>query len=230
MRSARAILETVLAPVATFRALAESPRSLLVLLFIIGANLMVPLALSGKLAARQAVLTELGPKLSEMSDREVDEAVTQKQKLVEFAAVAKAVASPPLLALELAIVLWLWARYLRDRPAFGSLFSLCAHAQIPLALRSLAQALVIVSRPRVAPDELTALVPSNLGALGHGSLVLGRALGGADLFLIWTAVLLGIALYSAGKLSGVRAAMGMAVAYAAFVAVFLVGLPGLGAA
>jgi len=230
MRSARAIVGTVFEPVSTFRSLADSPRSFVVLLLLIAANLCVPLALSGKISARRAVLAELGEKLSDMSDRDIDEAVTQKQKLVEFAAVAKAVVGPPLLALELALVLWLLGRYLRARPRFGPLFSLAAYAQLPLGLRSLGRAAVVASRPQVAPDELGGLLPSSLHALVHGPVALGRALSGADLFLLWTAVLLGIALHAAGKLPPLRAGLGMAVAYAAFVAVFLVGLPGMAGA
>ena len=73
-------------------------------------------------------------------------------------------------------------------------------------------------------------MPSGVAPLFHGSAPIAHALAGADLFLLWTAVLLGIALYASGKLSVTRAAVGMTLAYAAFVAVFLVALPGLGGA
>lgn len=230
MRSWKAIAGTIFDPVGTFRALADAPKSLLVLLLVAAAHLAVPVALSSKLTTRTQVLAELGPKLSEMSDRDVDEAVEQKSKLVEVALVAKGLVGPPLLALELCIVLWLWGRYLRAKPPFASLFSLCAHAQIPLGLRSLAEALVVTGRKDVTPDELTHLLPSGLSSVlsAHGAWA--HVLGGADLFLVWTGVLLGIALFVAGKMPARRAAIGMGLAYAAFVAVFLVGLPGLGGA
>lgn len=230
MRSWKAVAGTIFDPLGTFRALVEAPRSLLALVLLIAAHLALPLALSGKLETRGAVVQELGPKAAEMTDRDVEEAVAQKAKLTEVALVARAVVGPPLLALELTIVLWLWGRYLKGKPAFGVLYSMCTHAQVPLALRSLASAAVVLTRTDVTPDELEHLLPSGLGSLInlHGPAAL--ALGGADLFLLWTAVLLGIALYAAGKLPARRAAVGMGLAYLAFVAVFLVGLPGLGGA
>ncbi|MBS2027135.1 MAG: YIP1 family protein [Deltaproteobacteria bacterium] len=230
MRSLRAIAGTIFDPVGTFRGLAEGPKTLLALLFVVLAQLSVPLALSGRLDTRAAAMNELGPKIGEMTDRDVSEAIQQKEKIASVIIVAKALVGPPLLALELTIVLWLWGRYLRGKPAFGVLYSLCTHAQIPFALRALGRTAVILGRTQIEPDEVDNLLPSGLAPLFHGSQPIAHALAGADLFLLWTAVLLGIALYAAGKLSVTRAVVGMTLAYAAFVAVFLVALPGLGGA
>lgn len=221
------ILGTLLEPVAAFRRLADAPRSIVALAVVVLAHLTVPLALAGRLDTRAVALQELGPKLAETTDREVEEAIAQKAKIAEVTFAASALVSPPLLALELTIVLWLWARYLKGKPAFGVLFAMAVHAQLPLALRSVCRAAVVLSRDAVEPKEIDGLLTSGLQPLFHLSSPWQQLLGGADLFLLWTAVLLGIALYAAAKLPARRAAVGMALAYAAFVAVFLVGLPGL---
>jgi hypothetical protein len=230
MSSWRAIVGTLFAPVATFRKLGDGPRTLLALAFVVLAQLTVPLALSGRLDVRGQAMAEMGPRLNDMTDRELDEAITQKEKIASVLVTAKAVVGPPLLSLELAIVFWLWGRYLRGKPAFGVLYSLCTHAQVPLALRGLATSAVVLSRDKVSPDELPGLLPSGLSPFVHLQGPWANALGGADLFLLWTAVLLGIGLYVAAHLTPRRAAIGMGLAYAAFIAVFLVALPGLGGA
>jgi hypothetical protein len=230
MGGARTIVGTLLEPVATFRALAEAPKAWIALVVVVLAHLSVPLALAGRIDARAAAIEELGPKIAESTDRELAEAVEQKVKISEVALVARGVMGPPMLALELTIVLWLWGRYLRGKPAFGALYAMAAHAQLPLAIRSLGRAGVILSRTAVEPKEVDGLLPSGLETILHVASPWKQLLGGADLFLLWTAVLLGVALYAAGKLPARRAAVGMALAYAAFIAVFLVGLPGLSGA
>jgi len=227
MKSLGAMAGTISAPLSTFRALAMEPRALVAMLLIIAAHLAVPLALSGRLALRQQVLTAQGPKLADMTDGELDDAVVQARKLAMVKVTAGALVQPPLLALELAIALWLWARYLGGKPTFRALYALCTHAQIPLALRSLATAVVVHRQAALTPRDLPALLPSGLAAWAHGSAPVARALGGADFFLLWTGVLLAVALHAASKLSLRRSALGMGLAYVAFVAVFLVGLPGL---
>jgi hypothetical protein len=233
MKTWRVLVETLIEPVAAFRALVESPRSLVALLLVCAGQLSLPWMLNGRVDTRATVLSdlEMSGKLGDMTDHEVDEAVVQKAKIVVAGQAASALVGPPMLALEFAIVLWLWSRYLRGKPSFGVLYSLCAHVQLPLALRSMATASIVYARGSVRPDEIDKLLPSGIISLVHvnpGPWM--QALGGADFFRLWVAVLLGVALYVSGPFKPARAVIGMGLAYAAFVAVFLVALPNLGGA
>jgi len=162
-----------------------------------------------------------------MTDRDIDDAVIKDQKLTLALMVVVAVAGPPFRALIFTLGLWLWARYLYRRPRFGALFALATFAQLPLAIRSLATALAALGQAQLSSQQLACLLPSGPAVWFEVAPVWERLLGGLDFFTLWTAVLLGIAFWVTTEMPQRRAAIGMAVAYVAYVAVFLVGFPGL---
>jgi hypothetical protein len=230
----RSLLGTIVEPVATFRALAESPRSLLAVAVLILAHAALPIALSGRVDVKRDVVQSLAEsgKLADTTDRDLAEKVEQGQKIQVTKYAVLAVIGPPLRSLLLALVLWLWGRYLWGKPTFSSLWSLATHAQLPLAIRALAEALVISRQTSVLPSEIGTLLPSGLWAW-PGLHLTGPAAGilqGVDFFRLWTTVLLGIALYASSRFSPWRAALGMGLAYAAFVAVAFVGAAHAGGA
>jgi hypothetical protein len=225
---------TLVSPLAAFRELVEVPRSLLAMALLIAAHLAVPAALRGKVDVRRAVLSDLADsgKLADTTEVEINENVAQSEKIQVAKYAALGLFGPPFATLLLTIGMWLWGRFLAVRPAFGTLWSLCAHAQVPLAIRSLAQAFVIFSQPYVFPDQIDGVLPSGLSAVPglHLAPLATSLLGGVDFFRVWTAVLLGVALFAASKTGVLRAALGMTVAYAIFVVVTFVGLPRLAGA
>jgi hypothetical protein len=233
MVSWRLIAEALVSPVTAFRALAEAPRSLVILVVLIAAQLTIPVALVGRVDSRRDVVRELAQsgKLADTTDRELTEKVQQADKIQVATYAATGLFGPPFRTLLLTLALWIWGRYLRGRPAFGVLWSLCAYAQLPLAVRAVARGWVLSRLPYVYPDQIDGVLPSGLTSIGwhlpHG---LEGLLGAADFFRIWTMVLLAVALYASAKISPLRASLGVGVAYAVFAVVAFVGLPRLGGA
>jgi hypothetical protein len=234
MHSWRLVGETLVNPVGAFRELVESPRSLVALVLLVLAQLAIPAALLGRVDVRREVLADLqgSGKLADTSDRELGEKVDRASKLVVATYAATGLFGPPFRALLLTIGLWLWGRYLGARPAFGTLWSLSIHAQLPLAVRALARGAVLASQPFVYPSQIDGALPSGLWAVPglHLPALATSLAGGVDFFLLWTAVLLAIALCTSSKLSAWRAGIGMGVAYAVWAVVVFVGLPLLGGA
>src|SRR6266849_6666396 len=135
--------------------------------------------------------------LQKMTEQELSDKIQTTRRLRLVGGIAKGILGPPAVLLPIALV--------------HLLFGICALRQFS-----------------VTDAQMPYILPSSLAAAFPGvSPVVQRLLSGIDLFNIWSAVLLGLGFSAASGMQRGRAiVLGLGL-YAAYVGVFLLGLPGL---
>jgi hypothetical protein len=172
-------------------------------------------------------LTESG-ELQRASEREILDQVQTRERLKLVGGVAKGVFVMPLILVAISLfmkfVAWLWGRSAK----WSSCLAATAIGFLPIALYHLILALALLRQVGVKPDDVAALVPTNLTALAEeGRVVLTRALSMIDFFNLWSATMLGLGFAQAASMPRGRAVVLWVGIYLLFAAALFIGLPGI---
>ncbi len=166
--------------------------------------------------------------LQKMTEQELSDKIQTTRRLRLVGGIAKGVLVPPAALLLIALVLELSAWLLGKQTSFSKFFSVASLSLLPVALFHLLFGICALRQFSVTDAQMPYILPSSLAAAFPGvSPVVQRMLSGIDLFNIWSAVLLGLGFSAASGMQRGRAiVLGLGL-YAAYVGVFLLGLPGL---
>jgi hypothetical protein len=164
-----------------------------------------------------------------LTPHEVEEALATAHKMAVVKAYAGAAAGPALMALGLAVALWLGFAVSSRRPGFVPTLAVASYAQIPAAIANLLTIPALLSRAGVSPAELDTLLPSHLAALTGltSPPALASALAAVDLFSLWALVLTVVGMRLVSGTSLARATATVVVLWLAYVGVVDVALPAL---
>jgi len=223
-------LRAVIDPVGAVPRAVEGRRWLTAVVLVSVLTALSGAAIGARLDASRLVIPELARsgELAKASEREISEAVDQKQRVSLVAGVAKGVFAVPLMVLGLGVILKLAAWLLGRKALFIECFTAAALATLPLAVLRGLELVAALKTPVLTPAMAAALIPSGLGALVEvTSPGLGRALGAVDLINIWAALLLGLGFAAATRWAPWKGALFGLLLYVLFASAFLVGLPGL---
>lgn len=128
-----------------------------------------------------------------MSDLELGDMAARAAKVAVAIQYAEALASPVVLSSVFALALWLALRR-RDKPVdFGGVLVAVSWARLPLALRDVISWPAAISSPGLDTSDPSGLLPSNALFYGLGVGTSWQALASmADLFLLWSVLLMAI--------------------------------------
>jgi hypothetical protein len=223
-------LRTVIDPVGAIPRAVEQRRWLTAVLLVSVLTALSGAAVGARLDASRAVIPEMAKsgELAKASEREISEAVDQRQRVSLVSGVAKGAFLVPLMVLGLGVVLKLAAWLLGKKALFIECFTAAALAMLPVALLRALELAVALKNPVLTPAMTQALVPSALGALvDAGSPGLARVLKAVDLVNIWSSLMLGLGFAAATRWAPWKGALFGLLLYVLFASAFLVGLPGL---
>jgi hypothetical protein len=166
--------------------------------------------------------------LQKMTEQELSDKIQTTRRVRLVAGVAKGMFVPAFALLVIALVLELSAWLLGKKTSFSKFFSVASLSLLPVALFHLLFGICALRQFSVTDAQVPYILPSSLAAAFPAVRpVLQRMLSGIELFNIWSAVLLGLGFSAASGMRRGRAiVLGLGL-YAAYVGVFLVGLPGL---
>lgn len=199
---------------------------LLVALLTAGAAAAVAL----RLDTARTVIPQLAMsgELMKSSEREVNEAIEQAQRVALVGGIAKGLLLMPLLVLFLAVVLKLASWLIGRKALFADLFTVAALTMLPVAVFHGIELIAALKLDLITPRVAETLVPSSLAALiEKGSPGLKRFYGAVDLINIWSSLLMGLGFAAASKWAPWKGALFGLFLYVLFAAAFFVGLPGL---
>jgi len=223
-------LEAVIDPVGAIpRAIDERRWGAAVLLVAIltalsGVAVALKVDPSGPVLAKLAMTGELG----KATEREVDEAIEQAQRVAIVASVAKGVFVVPLVVLLIAVALKITAWLTGKKAPFAACFTAAALSMLPVALFHLVELVSALRQSTLSPAMAEALVPTSLAALKPGAPPKWlRVYGALDVVNLWSALVLGLGFAAATKWKPWRGAALGVFLYVLFAGAFLIGLPGL---
>lgn len=152
------------------------------------------------------------------TDREIDEAITQRTAVMRVKLGLGAALQTPLRIFLLAFGLLLLGRYIGGKPTTSRMLTVAALASIPGAVRSLVAAIVAWRQTSVLPSELDSLVqfPS---VLPDGHPVLARIFAGVDVFTWWSVVIMAFGLCAAAGVKRTKGFIAVAVAFTLYLVV-----------
>jgi hypothetical protein len=166
--------------------------------------------------------------LQNSTEQELAQKITTAERVRLVGAVAQGVFIAPLAVLLLAALLKLAGWLFQTPVAFAKCFSTAALALLPVAAFHFILGAAALRQPGLVDAQIASLVPSHLGAAIQTSSPLAeKLLSAVDFFRLWTASLLGMGF---AEVSGMRRSRGLLVGfalYAIYVAVFLIGMPGM---
>lgn len=136
-----------------------------------------------------------------MSQEDIDEAIERYEQFRRFAPLL--VVFVPVLMLIMAAILLLAFKVMGGEGNFRQSWSVALYSWVPQLLKGLLVTFLIYRAGTVTPEEIAALLKSNLGFLTDpkGNPILFALLSSIDIFAIWTVILLGIGLSYAHKTS-----------------------------
>lgn len=223
-------LRALIDPVGAIPRMVEQRRwlvpVLLAALLTAGAGAVIAL----RLDATRLVIPkmQMSGELMKASEREVNEAVEQAQRVALVSGVAKGLLLVPLLMLALAVALKFAAWLLGRQALFADLITVAALSMLPVALFHGIEVVAALRLEVITPKVAETLVPSSIGALvSRGPPGLLRVYKALDLVNVWASLMLGLGFAAASKWSPWKGALFGLFLYALFAAAFLVGLPGL---
>ncbi len=187
-------------------------------------------AFASRWDARPSTLRQLEEEdaLAQTTELELSEKVQTAERVKLVVGVLKAVVVAPLAYLLLAVFLKITAWLFGKKALFARTFSAVATATLPISLYNLAYTLCALRQPSLADDAERTLVPSSLAALVPSARppLLGLLLS-IDFFNLWSVGLLALGFAAAAQLSRPRALALLAVLYAMYIGVFMIGLPAM---
>ena len=223
-------LRALLDPVGAIPRAVESRRWLVPLLLVAVLTAASGAAIALRLDAARLVIPKMAMsgELMKASEREVDEAIQQAQRVALVGGIAKGLMLMPLLVLLLSVVLKVASWLIGRKALFADLFTVAALTMLPVAVFHGIEVVAALKLEVITPRVAETLVPSSLAALlDMTSPALKRVSGAIDLINIWAALLMGLGFAAASKWSPWKGALFGLFLYVLFAAVFFVGLPGL---
>jgi len=187
------------------------------------ASLVLAMALLPRLDFDRAALETLdrSPDAADVTPHQREEAVASARKLGAVLTVAGSATGPALSAVGLALFLWAGFRVAGTRPGFRDTLAVACWSLLPRALESLLSLPAALSTASVAPEAVSGLGPWSAGwfvgpAARPPLLALASS---ANLFGLWSAVLLVIGMAPVAGASRARSGAVVAMVCAALVAV-----------
>lgn len=176
-------------------------------------------AQASRVDARSTTLAKLDKdnKLSEMSDKQVDDEVKSADRLFQVSHVAAGIVRAPVMLglASLAVIGLAW--FLKGKVKGKAVVPVAAATLLPSAIGDLLDAVSAFGRQSI-PADTVSLAPRNLSAalaaLGHPLLGPALKLGTAfDFFSLWAAILMGYGVAAVGDVPKRRALIGTLVAW-----------------
>lgn len=223
-------LRALLDPVGAIPRAVESRRWLVPLLLVAVLTAAAGAVIALRLDAARLVIPKLAMsgELMKASEREVDEAIEQAQRVALVGGIAKGLMLMPLLVLLLSVVLKITAWLIGRKALFADLFTVAALTMLPVAVFHGIEVLAALQLEVITPRVAESLVPSSLAdVLQDAGPRLERVYTSIDLINIWASLLMGLGFAAASKWSPWKGALFGFFLYVLFAAAFFVGLPGL---
>jgi hypothetical protein len=223
-------LRALLDPVGAIPKAVASRRFVIPMLLVAVLTAAAAAAIALRLDTARIVIPKLAMsgELMKASEREVNEAIEQAQRVALVGGIAKGLLLMPLLVLVLAVVLKLAAWLISRKALFADLFTVAALTMLPVAVFHGIELIAALKLDLITPRVAEALVPSSLGAVvEQASPGLKRFYGAIDLINIWASLLMGLGFAAASKWTPWKGALFGLFLYVLFAAAFYVGLPGL---
>lgn len=223
-------LRALLDPVGAIPRMVEQRRWLVPVLLAAVLTAAAGAVIALRLDAARLVIPkmQMSGELMKASEREVNEAVEQAQRVALVSGVAKGLLLVPLLVLVLGVTLKFAAWLLGRKALFADLLTVAALTMLPVALFHGLEVIAALRLEVITPKVAEALVPSSLGALvPRGPPGLMRVYQAIDLVNVWASLLMGLGFAAASRWSPWKGALFGLFLYVLFAAAFFVGLPGL---
>ncbi len=223
-------LRALLDPVGAIPQAVEARRWFVPLLLVAVLTAAAGAVIALRLDAARLVIPkmQMSGELMKASEREVNEAIEQAQRVALVGGIAKGLLLMPLLILLLAVALKIAAWLLGKKALFADLFTVAALTMLPVAVFHGIEVLAALKLEVITPRVAETLVPSSVAALVEmAPPVLNRVYGAIDLINIWAALLMGLGFAAASKWSPWKGALFGLFLYVLFASAFMVGLPGL---
>lgn len=223
-------LRALLDPVGAIPRAVESRRWLVPLLLVAVLTAAAGAVIALRLDASRLVIPKLAMsgELMKASEREVNEAIEQAQRVALVGGIAKGLMLMPLLVLLLAVVLKIASWLIGRKAIFADLFTVAALTMLPVAVFHGIEVLAALQLEVITPRVAESLVPSSLAFLiKDAGPALKRVYTAIDLINIWASLLMGLGFAAASRWSPWKGALFGFFLYVLFASAFFVGLPGL---
>lgn len=223
-------LRALLDPVGAIPKAVEARRWFVPLLLVAVLTAAAGAVIALRLDAARLVIPkmQMSGELMKASEREVNEAIEQAQRVALVGGIAKGLLLMPLLVLLLSVALKIAAWLLGRKALFADLFTVAALTMLPVAVFHGIEVLAALKLDVITPRVAETLVPSSVAALVEmAPPVLKRVYGAIDLINIWASLLMGLGFAAASKWSPWKGALFGLFLYVLFASAFMVGLPGL---
>lgn len=223
-------LRALLDPVGAIPQVVEKRRWLVPLLLVALLTAAAGTVIALRLDAARLVIPkmQMSGELMKASEREVDEAIQQAQRVALVGAIAKGLFAMPLLVLVLSVVLKLAAWLLGKKALFADLFTVAALTMLPVAVFHGIEIVAALKLEVITPRLAETLVPSSVASFVQlAPPALKRVYTALDVINIWASLLMGLGFAAASKWSPWKGALFGLFLYVLFAAAFMVGLPGL---
>lgn len=223
-------LRALLDPVGAIPRAVETRRWLIPLLLVAVLTAAAGAVIALRLDASRVVIPkmQMSGELMKASEREVNEAIEQAQRVALVGGIAKGLLLMPLLVLLLSVVLKVAVWLIGRKALFADLFTVAALTMLPVAVFHGIEVVAALKLEVITPRVAETLVPSSVAALvGMASPALKRVYTAIDLINIWASLLMGLGFAAASKWSPWKGALFGFFLYVLFAAAFFVGLPGL---
>ena len=223
-------LRALLDPVGAIPRAVESRRWLVPLLLVAVLTAAAGAVIALRLDASRLVIPKMAMsgELMKASEREVNEAIEQAQRVALVGGIAKGLMLMPLLVLLLAVALKIASWLIGRKALFADLFTVAALTMLPVAVFHGIEVLAALQLEVITPRVAENLVPSSLAFLIKGAgPSLKRVYTAIDLINIWASLLMGLGFAAASRWSPWKGALFGFFLYALFASAFFVGLPGL---
>jgi hypothetical protein len=187
-------------PVRTFESIARRPTFLAPLVLWTLASLVTTWILLPKIDYEHLIRQALQKRGQSVPEERIASIVEQQKKVGSAIGWAAGVASPTVVALIAAVVIWGAFKAFGWDTRFSQAFGVTAHGFLPGVLKSLLLMFLISRQETVDPRNLGDLLRSNLGFLADpDSKGLHSFLQSIDIFSLWCIVLLIIGFSAAAR-------------------------------
>jgi hypothetical protein len=223
-------LRALLDPVGAIPRAVETRRWLVPLLLVAVLTAAAGAVIALRLDASRVVIPkmQMTGELMKASEREVNEAVEQAQRVALVGGIAKGLLLMPLLVLLLSVALKVAAWLIGKKALFADLFTVAALTMLPVAVFHGIEVIAALKLEVITPRVAETLVPSSLKFFFEKAPPgLTRVYTAIDLINLWASLLMGLGFAAASKWTPWKGALFGLFLYLLFAAVFFVGLPGL---
>lgn len=164
--------------------------------------------------------------LASLSEQDLSDKVRTTQRVAIVAGVSKGLVLLPLSVLGLAVALKVLAWLFHRHAPFGKCFSTASITFFPVALFYAIYSVCALRAPGLSETDALTIVPSNLSFLAAQAPRASRILSAIDFFNLWSIGILTLGFSAATGMSRWKSLSIALLLFAAYVGVFLVGIPG----